>query len=451
MDINFLIEDFKCNEEKNWIVWNSITLTYGELLIKKHETDLFLLKNGICKGQTVALVGDFTPNSIAFLLSLISNDNIIVPLSNPLSEKDKNKLDIAEVEWVIEIDKLNDTFTLIRYNVLVYKNSLYKLIQEKNKPGLVLFSSGTSGNPKAAVHNFELLLNKFKTKKKSLKTINFLLFDHWGGLNTLFHTLSNSALVLSIENRNPELICKIIQEYQVELLPASPSFINLLLLSDFHKNYNLNSLKLITYGTEPMPQSTLRRAIEVFPNVKFLQTYGLIELGVLSSKSKDDGSLWVKLGGEGFQLRVVNNLLEIKSESAMLGYINAPSPFTKDGFFMTGDLVEQDGEYYKILGRQSELINVGGEKVYPQEVENIILQFPNVQDVMVYSEKNAFLGSIVCAKIIISNIQEEEKKEIIRKLKIYCKSKLSSFMIPVKIEISSTSLYNERFKKKRLL
>ena len=451
MDINFLIEEFKSNEKKNWIVWNSVILNYAELLVKIELTDLFLLKNEIGKGQTVALVGDFTPNSIAFLLSLISNDNIIVPLSTPLSVKDKNKLDIAQVEWVIEIDKLNDTFILNRKEIIINKNHLYKLVQEKKKPGLVLFSSGTSGNPKAAVHNFDLLLNKFKTKRKSLKTINFLLFDHWGGLNTLFHTLSNSALVLSIENRNPELICKIIQEYQVELLPASPSFINLLLLSNFHKKYNLNSLILITYGTEPMPQSTLSRAIEVFPNVKFQQTYGLIELGVLSSKSKNDGSLWVKLGGDGFQLRVVNNLLEIKSESAMLGYINAPSPFTKDGYFITGDLVEQDGEYYKILGRQSELINVGGEKVYPQEVENIILQFPRVQDVVVYSEKNSFLGNIVCAKIIILNIQEIEKKEIIRNIKLHCKNKLSPFMIPVKIEISSTSLYNERFKKKRLL
>lgn len=71
----------------------------------------------------------------------------------------------------------------------------------------------------------------------------------------------------------------------------------------------------------------------------------------------------------------------------MLGYLNAPSPFTDDGWFITGDSVEVNGEYLKILGRKSELINVGGEKVYPQEVENIILELGNVREVTVYGEK----------------------------------------------------------------
>jgi len=101
-----------------------------------------------------------------------------------------------------------------------------------------------------------------------------------------------------------------------------------------------------------MPQATLQRLKRVFPEIKLQQTYGLIELGVLRSKSKSDDSLWVKIGGDGYQIRINNNLLEIKADSAMLGYLNAPSPFTEDGWFMTGDQVEIDGEYVKILGRK---------------------------------------------------------------------------------------------------
>ena len=177
------------------------------------------------------------------------------------------------------------------------------------------------------------------------------------------------------------------------------------------------------------------------------QTYGLIELGVLRSKSKNDDSLWVKIGGEGFQTRVIDGLLEIKAESAMLGYLNAPSPFTEDGWFMTHDEVEVDGEYIKILGRKSEIINVGGEKVYPAEVENIIQELENVAEVTVFSEKNPIMGNIVCAKVRLIN--KEDRKQFISRLKIYCNQKLQSFKVPVKIIIDEEQQFNDRFKKKR--
>ena len=111
----------------------------------------------------------------------------------------------------------------------------------------------------------------------------------------------------------------------------------------------------MTYGTEVMPESTLKQFHELFPKVLLLQTYGLSEVGILRSKSKSSDSLWVKVGGEGFETRVVDGMLEIKAKSAMLGYLNAESPFTEDGWFKTGDAVEVDGEYIRILGRKSEM------------------------------------------------------------------------------------------------
>ena len=173
----------------------------------------------------------------------------------------------------------------------------------------------------------------------------------------------------------------------------------------------------------------------------------MIELGVLKSKSKSDDSLWVKLGGDGFQLRVVDGLLEIKAESAMLGYLNAASPFTEDGWFKTGDSVEVDGDYFKILGRKSELINVGGEKVYPSEIETVIQELDNVAEVMVYGEKNPIMGRIIVAKVRLS--MDEDKKEFISRLKTHCRAKLASFKVPVKILIDKEVQYGDRLKKAR--
>jgi acyl-coenzyme A synthetase/AMP-(fatty) acid ligase len=318
---------------------------------------------------------------------------------------------------------------------------------ERNIPGLVLFTSGSSGEPKAALHDFSKLLVKFKVKRKALRTINFLLFDHWGGLNTLFHILSNGGTVVILENRTPDYVCDLIEKYKVELLPTSPTFLNLLILSRAYERKNLNSLKIISYGAEPMPENLLKHLNRLFPKITLQQTYGLIELGVLRSKSEDNDSLWVKIGGEGYQTRVIDGILQVKSDSAMIGYLNAKSPFTEDGWFITGDTVEEKGEYFKILGRKSEIINVGGEKVFPQEVENVILELSGIEDVIVFGEDNRLTGKIVCAKVFYRG--SEEKPEIIKRIKTHCRSRLQAFKVPVKIELSDTTFENDRFKKNR--
>lgn len=445
MEIDFLIENFKKNKNSIALIWNNQTYYYSDIMSKYFQFQDFLKENEILQGAVVSLYSDFTPNTIALLLALIQNKNIIVPFNYPLVET--TKIEIAQVEVEISVNVVDDTITLNKLNIIA-KHDYYQILRNEKSSGLVLFTSGTSGFPKAAVHNFNKLLNKFKKNRTSYRTINFLLFDHWGGLNTLFHTLSNTGVVLALRDRKPEAVCEFIEKYKVELLPVSPTFLNLLIVSENYKFYDLTSLKIITYGTEPMPENTLKRAKSIFPFVKFQQTYGLIELGVLRSKSKDDESLWVKLGGDGYELRVVDSILQIKSESAMLGYLNADSPFTEDGFFITGDEVELNGEYYKILGRKSEIINVGGEKVYPQEVENVILELDNVNDVTVFGEKNLLLGNIVCAKISLKS--SEDSNLFKKRLKLFCKSKLQSFKIPVKIEILDEIIITERQKKRRI-
>ena len=127
----------------------------------------------------------------------------------------------------------------------------------------------------------------------------FLQLDHIGGLNTLFYTLANGGTAVVAEDLSPESVCEAIESHRVQLLPTSPTFLNLLLLSEAHLRHGLSSLELITYGTEPMPESTLKRIVQAFPCARLLQTYGLSELGILRSRSRTSDSLWVRVGGEG--------------------------------------------------------------------------------------------------------------------------------------------------------
>ncbi|MBI2418731.1 MAG: hypothetical protein HYV28_12680 [Ignavibacteriales bacterium] len=173
------------------------------------------------------------------------------------------------------------------------------------------------------------------------------------------------------------------------------------------------------------------------------------ELGVLRAKSENNESLWVKIGGEGYETRVVDGLLEIKAEAAMLGYLNAPSPFTPDGWFMTGDSVEIKDDYFRILGRQTEIINVGGEKVFPQEVENVILEVAGVESVTVYGAKNPLLGNVVYAKVTVNN-NSLDLRELGSSIKKHCNAKLARYKVPVKILFTEDILISSRYKKDRM-
>jgi acyl-CoA synthetase (AMP-forming)/AMP-acid ligase II len=264
----------------------------------------------------------------------------------------------------------------------------------------------------------------------------------------MLRVLSSGGFAACPESRRPDTVCALIERFGLELLPASPSFLNMLLISGAQSRYDLSSLRVITYGAEPMPESLLTRMHERFPSVKLRQTYGLVELGVMDARSESDGSLLMTLGGRGFEHRVVDGKLEIRARSSMLGYLNAPSPFTDDGYFRTGDRVEQHGEYLRILGRDSEMINVGGEKVFPTEVESVLMESPEVADTVVYGEAHPLLGQVVCADVVLAGdaVPAEARKTI----RSFCAERLPGYQVPMKIRCVDGPLVSDRQKHVRV-
>jgi acyl-CoA synthetase (AMP-forming)/AMP-acid ligase II len=238
-----------------------------------------------------------------------------------------------------------------------------------------------------------------------------------------------------------------VAEHRVDLLPATPTFLNMLLISEAHQRFDLSSIEYISYGTEPMPAATLGALQEAFPGVKFRQLYGLTELGILPTKTHADDALKLKLGGEGCEVKVVDGILKIRAQTAMLGYLNAPSPFDEEGWFDTGDAVVEEDGYLRVLGRESELINVGGEKVFPAEVENVILQVDNIRDVVVWGKSNPITGSIVAARVRLA--EPESATEVERRVRKYCGEHLAYYKIPAVVEIAEEELHGERFKRIR--
>jgi acyl-coenzyme A synthetase/AMP-(fatty) acid ligase len=236
------------------------------------------------------------------------------------------------------------------------------------------------------------------------------------------------------ENRNTYSICKLIFDHKVTVLPTSPTFLNMLLLSEDYKRFDLSSLKLITYGSEPIQESLLKRLKEVF-KVKFHQTFGISELGVLSTKSED--GTFITLNEE---YKIENNELIIKKRPFMIGYLNAEND--NNDWYHTGDIVEEK-KIIRIIGRKTDIINVGGHKVNPSEVESVLFEISEIKDCSVYGTKYPILGQIVSADIVTDYSYLQIKKIITE----HCKQRLDKYAIPIQINIKKELKVSERFKK----
>lgn len=445
--MSWLIKNLAKFSEKKAITDFQKDYTYFEIIKQIEIYDNFL-KNDIQEGEVVAIISDYNFYSISLFLILFKKKCIIVPVVSKIIEQTNQKIKIAMVEKIINISSTG--VLSINKNEIKNKNTLVNKIQKQKSSGLILFSSGSAGNPKAMIHNLDNLVDSFKEKKvRNLNILVFLLFDHIGGLNTMLNALSIGAhLVLPI-NRNAESIAALIQKHKINILPTSPTFLNMMLIENVVEKFDLSSLKMITYGTEQMQKSILMKLKKTFPKTRLLQTFGTSETGIAQTESFSSESLKIKIKDPNQEIKIVNNELWLRSKTQVLGYLNAKMDnFTADGWFKTGDIVEdtQDG-YILVVGRKKEIINVGGEKVHPSEIETVLLEMPEIEDCAAYSVKNVITGQSVAVKIVLKkNIDISRVKKIVRD---YCKKRIENYKVPTKINVVDKIEFTERFKKNR--
>ena len=435
-----IMERIEQNKEKTAIITDGNSFTYAQVL-NCYDQYMEILVN-VPQGSVVAVRGEFDVETIGLMLALMDKHCIYVPISRAVVDVSYYQ-ETAQTEFFIDMED-KQLITMCGKAI----HPLYEALRKIQHPGIVFFSSGTTGKPKAAVHDLMPYIHRFEEPGKTLRSMAFLLFDHAGGFNTVMHSISNAGLMITLTKRTPDEVCQAIEKNKLELLPTSPTFLHMLLLGRYYEKYDLSSLKIISYGTEPMPASTLVRMHKLFPDVKMKQTYGLTELGAIRTKSKSSDSLWMKMGGDAHhQTKVVDGILYVKSDMAMLGYLNAEAPFDEEGWYNTGDHVEVDGEYFLIQGRDCERINVGGEKVYPAEVESVLLSIDGVADAAVVGAPNLILGQVVEAHICSDG--KLDKETLTKRIKETCRQKLEKYKRPMKIVFMDSTFESERFKKKR--
>ena len=248
---------------------------------------------------------------------------------------------------------------------------LLNRLRSARDPGIIIFTSGSTGRAKAALHSVERFLHKFDRPGRALRTLAFLQFDHVAGVDTLLYTLVAEGGLVVPSDRAPSAICALIEAANVQVLSTSPSFLRLLWASGAADGRNLSSLMVITYGSEPMDAGTLRRVNEMFPAARVSQKYGTTRRALRARSRDRTTACGCRSAAKASKRKSGTVSSGYEAKGTFLGYLNAPTALDHDGWYCTGDLVEQDGQWLRILGREGDTINVGGEKVAPVEVEQV--------------------------------------------------------------------------------
>lgn len=423
------------------------TYSYNQLL-RQIEQYRCLVRDCLATapvGSTIAIRGDYAFERIAMFLAVIAERRVAVLLPTAASNLTQ-KCSITHSHWLFDSAQSN---SLEPTGIAATESHpLLRSLAGNEQAGFVVFSSGSTAEPKAALHDFEKFSSHILSANKSKRTLGFLLLDHIAGVDTLLYTLYAGGCLVIPSSRSVPDVLQIIEQCQVQVLPASPSFLRLLSLMPINFERDLSSLEIITYGSEPIVASTLEKIRALFPNVQLIQKYGTTEFGSPRTRTRAGDGTWIRLDSESMTTRIENGILWVKTNSAMLGYLNAAQPEQRDGWICTGDRVISDGHWYRILGRDSELINVGGEKVFPSEVEAVIEELDWIETAVVSGESHSILGQIVTASVRLIGEETAQVKKLIRN---HCRSRLEPYKVPVKVKVARQPLRNVRHKKVRSL
>ncbi|THA24784.1 long-chain fatty acid--CoA ligase [Streptomyces sp. RKND-216] len=427
--------------------------TYQELLERIRYTQDVLEKHGVAPHDVVVVNGNYSLGSIATLLALFLNRNVVVPLVT-LSERDLDTVtEHCRPRFLVTPDGAE-----LGVEELAAPSSgpaaMIGRLSDEKAAGLVLLSSGSTGAPKVILHSLDALVGEKLEKRPRrsetpLNILMVLMFDHIGGINSLLSALLVGSTAVLPRERTPEEICRLIERHGIRVLPASPTFLNLILMGDYRRTYDLSSLRLVTYGTEPMSDELLKRVNRNFPGVRLLQTFGTSETGIATTTSESSSSTYFKISDAHVEYRIVDGELQLKSRTQFLGYLNyRDDSLTEDHWFRTGDLVEETADgYLRIRGRAKEVINVGGEKLLPLELESVLLSSPLIEDCVVYGRPNAITGQIVC--VDIKPLGEPNRAALRKHVLEFLADKVEPFKIPSKISVVDSVGMSERLKKVR--
>jgi acyl-coenzyme A synthetase/AMP-(fatty) acid ligase len=305
----------------------------------------------------------------------------------------------------------------------------------------LMLTSGTSGSPKIVGHTLKglarAIIAEGPARHSNATWATFYDIRRYGGLQILLRAvIGGGSMVLSDPGESVVDHVARLRARGVTHMSGTPSHWRKLLMSGAATNFSPRYIRL---SGEIADQAVLDGLAQAFPHASIGHAYASTEAGV--GFAVDDGreGFPADLIGSnrgGVEMKIVDGSLRIRSPGAARAYIGAGAPrlADSDGFVDTGDMVELRGERYHFIGRRGGIINIGGLKVHPEEVETAINRHGSVRMSRARSRRSPITGAIVVADVILVDGTDARRHEAIRaEILGQCRDSLASYKVPAVI------------------
>jgi len=422
-----------------------------------------LKDRGIRPAHRVAFLCSDSIDYIIVSLAVLSLRAVIVPVSASLS--------LDELEPVIE--RIDINFLIFDKAVYFRKNSnqifsgsslekdffLYnRKIKEKLpaeyyelNPAFIRFSSGTTGTSKGILLSHESIVERTDAADKALNitsddVVIWVLSMSFHFVVTILLFLRRGATIVLCGRLFPESLLEGLARQRGTFLYASPFHYNILTKSEMFKPELFANIRLAISTAMKLPDYVARDFYEKF-GLELIEAYGIIEVGLpfinFSRNTEKRGSVGKILSD--YEVKIVNpdkngvGEVCLKGKGMFDAYF---SPWLRkcdlisDGWFKTGDLGRLDSEkFLYIAGREKNVINFTGMKIFPYEVESVLNQHPDIKESLVYGTLHPHYGELPCAKIVL---MDDIKTDFdINEIRKYCYNNLASYKVPKEFNIVS--------------
>ena len=339
-----------------------------------------------------------------------------------LLDSDINPSEIAGVD----ISSLNEQVEIGHYEI----ETIGQLIDavKRSTAEISIFTSGTTGQPKKIVHTVASLTRSVRTGEKYENDVWGFAYNptHMAGLQVFFQAFENTCTLVNLFGKSRSEIYDIIQSQHITHLSATPTFYRLLLPVE----QSCPGVVRATLGGERSDAHLYENIRKIFPNAKVNNIYASTEAGALFSSKNDCFRIPDAIRDK---IKVSNN--ELLIHKSLLG--TSESMSLEGDYYHSGDLIEWMDErqgLFRFISRKNEMINVGGYKVNPEEVETALLTIAGIRQALVYGKSNSVLGNVICADIVPDDGYELDAVSIKQALQ----GVLQDFKIPRRIRFVET-------------
>lgn len=492
MRINELLNRQKANQNIA-IKFGKDSITFAEWHERAMCISRTILSIDLDNSTNISL---FLPNSINYAIAYFAVqycNKIAVPIGIQSKEPEIiSTLDYCEIDIIItdavhfkfiqQVSRNRQHKTYI-YNIdsdmlcmdensneYIVKTSYLKQDGTENDVAIMLHTSGTTSNPKRVMLTHKNLISNVESNIQSLglshqDKVLIALPMFFGYCNTaqfLTNLYLGAPIVILDSMFLPKQFFQIVENEKITNFTGVPSMILMLLDYRYSYKYNFSSLRYICFGGGKMPVEKLKLLIKNFPSIGFVQTYGQTEcsprvtallpehaLSKVGSVGTPIPNVRISIFNENGIIQPQNEIGEIviQGENIMKGYYKQPEITEQtiyDGWLHTGDLgYVDDGGFLYLTGRIKNIIISGGINIYPEEIEQILLQYENINDVCVMGEEHKLMGEVPVAKIVLKGVIDMEK------LKQYCSRMLADYKVPVRFDIVDElpKTYNGKIKR----